>query len=986
VSATVNLDTTPPSLAPVLTPAPNSSGWNNTPVTVSFATTDSLSGIATVTAPIVVTTEGANQSVSGTAIDLADNSSTVRATVHLDTTPPSVAITSPANGITLHTSETTVTGTVSDALSGVASVTCNGKPGSVSGSTFLCTLSLGVGANTIVVQATDTAGNTSTANRTVTFVRLPQVTIATPANFSYVNISPTTVTGTVDDPTATVTVNAIPAAVVNGRFSMAVPLAEGPNFIIASASTPDGAVGLQSIEVTLDTTPPHVTITSPPDQFVTTDSAIAVAGIVNDIVVGTVNDQQAQVSVNGATAQVANRTFLATNVPLVLGPNVIQAVGRDRVGNAATTQITVTRQALTQQAQIRVLSGNHQTGAIGSLLPAPLVVALTDATRHPVANKPVIFKVTQNDGIVATVGPPAPAVIATTNTEGQAQAQWTLGMRAGAGANAVEAYAVGFAGTALFTATGTPGPASHIVVDTGNNQIGVIYQPLPKPLIAVVVDSGHNRLAGVPVTFTVRKGGGSFAGQPSVTVTTDFDGRAAATLTLGPQEGNANNLVEATFPSHQGFPAAFTASGRTPGDPAQTTISGVVLDNSNVPIPGVTVRAVLIDILHSNVSALPSVTAVQTDAQGQFTIPQSPVGFVKLLVDGATAQRPGHYPTLEYDLVTVPGQNNTVGMPVYLLPLNTHSQLCVTATTGGGTLTLPEAPGFSLTFGPGQVTFPGGSKTGCVSVTVVHGDKVPMVPGFGQQPRFIVTIQPAGAVFNPPAPITLPNVDGLKPRAVTEMYSFDHDLGSFVAIGTGVVSEDGQVIRSSPGVGVLKAGWFCGGNPNPTGTTAHCSPCESCQGSSCEKDVSQNGNPCTPSEGHCGTCYNGTCQRVQIQVTRTSLTTTSSTGTPAPGANPAFTYAANAINGNSTANYTTSDPDANPNEGRIQAPPNPDPDGAPSPGGLAILTVTYECQAGDMASKTFRVATFGLSCYVITDEHDFLARLYPITRHNKPRP
>ena len=31
---------------------------------------------------------------------------------------------------------------------------------------------------------------------------------------------------------------------------------------------------------------------------------------------------------------------------------------------------------------------------------------------------------------------------------------------------------------------------------------------------------------------------------------------------------------------------------------------------------------------------------------------------------------------------------------------------------------------------------------------VVNGDKVPMVPGFGQQPRFIVTIQPTGAVFS----------------------------------------------------------------------------------------------------------------------------------------------------------------------------------------------------------------------------------------------
>src|SRR5262249_10339535 len=158
-----------------------------------------------------------------------------------------------------------------------------------------------------------------------------------------------------------------------------------------------------------------------------------------------------------------------------------------------------------------------------------------------------------------------------------------------------------------------------------------------------------------------------------------------------------------------------------------------------------------------------SAPTAQTNAQGQFTITGTQVGAVKLLVDGSTATKPGSYPSLDYDMVTIAGPTNTVGMPIYLLTLNTASQLCVTASTGGGTLTIPEAPGFSLTVTPGQVTFPGGSKEGCVSVTLVHEDKVPMMPGFGQQPRFIVTIQPAGAQFNPPAPITLPNVDGLAP-------------------------------------------------------------------------------------------------------------------------------------------------------------------------------------------------------------------------------
>jgi hypothetical protein len=160
------------------------------------------------------------------------------------------------------------------------------------------------------------------------------------------------------------------------------------------------------------------------------------------------------------------------------------------------------------------------------------------------------------------------------------------------------------------------------------------------------------------------------------------------------------------------------------------------------------------------------------------------------------------------------------------------------------------------------VTFPGGSKEGCVSVTVVHGDKVPMVPGFGQQPRFIVTIQPAGAVFNPPARITLPNVDGLRPREVTEMYSFDHDIGSFVAIGTGTVSDDGQIIASNPGVGVLKAGWHCGGNPNTTGSAGTCPDCQQCQGSGCVADASKDTKPCGGDQ--CKACMGGSCVPISL--------------------------------------------------------------------------------------------------------------------------
>ena len=115
----------------------------------------------------------------------------------------------------------------------------------------------------------------------------------------------------------------------------------------------------------------------------------------------------------------------------------------------------------------------------------------------------------------------------------------------------------------------------------------------------------------------------------------------------------SNNVVVANFPNNTGLAASFTASGLGPGDPSKTIISGIVEDNSNQPIAGVTVRAVLTNTATSNSSSVQAAATVQTDSKGQFSISQAPVGLVKLLVDGSTATVSGTFPTLDYDLVTV---------------------------------------------------------------------------------------------------------------------------------------------------------------------------------------------------------------------------------------------------------------------------------------------------------------------------------------------
>src|SRR5439155_17908659 len=189
---------------PTITATPdrpaNQAGWYKANVTVTFTRADPASGIATCPSPIIVSTEGANQVISGTAVNRVGITATTSILISLDKTPPVVAFTSPAEGSTQFASSVTASGTVIDSLSGVASVGCNGASASSTGQRFNCTVTLTPGANSISATATDVAGNTGTSSLSLTYRRVPVVTITSPANLSYLNLSPTTVTGTVGDP------------------------------------------------------------------------------------------------------------------------------------------------------------------------------------------------------------------------------------------------------------------------------------------------------------------------------------------------------------------------------------------------------------------------------------------------------------------------------------------------------------------------------------------------------------------------------------------------------------------------------------------------------------------------------------------------------------------------------------------------------------------------------------------------------------------
>jgi len=678
------------------------------------------------------------------------------------------------------------------------------------------------------------------------------VRILTPTSLVTVGNSQVDITGNVDDPSADLTINGVAVTPDSqGNFTARVALAEGHNSIVARAVKGTQQV-TDTISVSLDVTPPFVTIESHVDgQDVFTDS-ITVTGLINDIVRGTIEQDQATVTVNGTDATISNRSYSATGIPLTAGPNTLTISGVDQVGNVGSVSITVNYVVLSGR-RMELVSGQNQTSVINATLAEPLRVRVLDDALAPLANAAVVFRVIQGAGAVGVgTSGEGRAVIVDTDASGEAETLFRIGERVGSANQRVRAKVVGYQDEIVFNASATGNIGNKININSGNNQRGAVGQVLPAAFVVSVTDSGANVVKNARVRFEVNKGQGALSGPGSTDFSstletlTDSDGRATAEYKLGFLTGIDAQRVTATLLDapldNSGNPllltAGFTASAFVPGDSSNTSISGVVLDNQDQVIPGVTVR-----VDGTSRQAI-------SDAQGRFTIDAVPVGPVHVVADGSTATVPGEFPSLAYNIVTIAGVDNPLSAPIYMVKLDTDG--AVNAGPADVALTLDAYPGFKLEIKQDSVTFPDGSRQGLISVTPVNSSKVPMAPPNGMQPQFIVTIQPTGARFDPPARLSLPNVDGHAPGAQVEMYSFDHDLEEFVSIGLGTVSEDGTVVASNPGVGVIKAGWHCGSQPGGQGCGHNCPVCQDCDGN-CNCTAAAN----DPRLEECQSCKDG---------------------------------------------------------------------------------------------------------------------------------
>jgi hypothetical protein len=364
----INIDLTAPTIAGSASPAPNAAGWNNSNVTVAFSCSDALSGVASCAGPTTLSTEGSNQSVTGSAADKAGNSNSATVSgIKIDKTAPvtsaTVSGTTGKNG--WYVSAVTLTLAATDNLSGVAS-TQYSRDGGTTWLAYGGPVAFSTDARySILYRSTDAAGNVEAA-KTVSFNedQTPPSTTSAVAgtagtNGWYKAGGPVQVTLTASDNLSGV------ASTINGGtaqiYSGPIAFTDGRFTVLYWSSDTAGNIEAQhSLSLNVDQTPPTITptINPAPNSTGWNNGSVTVSFTCSD-------------ALSGLSGACPPSVTLSTE-----GAN--QTVSRsvsDNAGNASTASVTINID-LTKPVTTASVSGTVGNNGWYKA-PAPAVLTLT---------------------------------------------------------------------------------------------------------------------------------------------------------------------------------------------------------------------------------------------------------------------------------------------------------------------------------------------------------------------------------------------------------------------------------------------------------------------------------------------------------------------------------------------------------------------------------------------------------------------------------
>ena len=233
--------------------------------------------------------------------------------------------------------------------------------------------------------------------------------------------------------------------------------------------------------------------------------------------------------------------------------------------SAACNEVTSPRMR-SPGVSLVIVSGEGQSGVVGTELAQPVVVKAVDAKGKAEPGMVVNFVVTSGGGRVYSGS-------AITDAQGVAADYWTIGTSTRV-LQRLEVRTVHSDGTkevlGAFTANPLPGaPASLTIVNGGYSQWRRAGSAVLRSPSVRVDDQYGNPVGGVVVNFAVASGGGSVVGGSA---TTSAVGEATVgSWVLGPTPGS--NALTATVASNPALSAQFRAIGNA-GDLYVTNQSG----------------------------------------------------------------------------------------------------------------------------------------------------------------------------------------------------------------------------------------------------------------------------------------------------------------------------------------------------------------------------------------------------------------------------
>jgi M6 family metalloprotease-like protein/uncharacterized repeat protein (TIGR02543 family) len=243
--------------APTLTLSTLADGaiTNNNTLNISGTVSDSsgISGMTVNNTPVPITNEtfstaitlqaGAN-TVTTIATDNANNQTTDTRTITLDKIAPTLTVTTPADNSKTAQPLATITGTIDETSTVTVTVNSGTQNASITGSNYSATVNLTSGLNTVSITATDLAGNTSSAVRTLTYDNSnPSLAITEPNQDITTTQSALTISGTVSDTitntTVTISFNnqTYTPVINNGTFSQQHTIPTAGTYTITATAT-----------------------------------------------------------------------------------------------------------------------------------------------------------------------------------------------------------------------------------------------------------------------------------------------------------------------------------------------------------------------------------------------------------------------------------------------------------------------------------------------------------------------------------------------------------------------------------------------------------------------------------------------------------------------------------------------------------------------------------------------------------------------------